>query len=163
MTPSLLYEQWPPITVNELLRVMAGDPCAQVVDVRETKEYSVQYVPGSTNLPLSTLKTKKLDLDKRNLFISSVSRAIGRFQPRMYWITSALAICALWQGAEGVAGYGISALIAIRRIRAHAMRHYTLVRSIAWGVHSAVTEENGAEGIILPLCLVPDQILSAVS
>jgi rhodanese-related sulfurtransferase len=65
MSPSLLYEQWPPITVNELLQVMAGDPCAQVVDVREPKEYSIQYVPGSTNVPLSTLKGRKLSLDKK--------------------------------------------------------------------------------------------------
>ena len=65
MSPSLLYEQWPPITVNELLRVMAGDPCAQVIDVREPQEFACQYVPGSHNLPLSSLQDGKPSLDKQ--------------------------------------------------------------------------------------------------
>ena len=51
------------ITVSELARRREEDPDLQILDVRETREWSLTRIPGSVNLPYHVLEEAPLELD----------------------------------------------------------------------------------------------------
>ena len=46
--------------INEAVRSLRGKSGAWLIDVREADEYSAGHIPGSINLPVSTIGTAEL-------------------------------------------------------------------------------------------------------
>ena len=68
------------VDVNEAVKSLQGKCNAWLIDVREADEYSAGHIPGSINLPVSTIETADLPfVDKdASLYVYCLSGARSR-------------------------------------------------------------------------------------
>ena len=76
------------VNINKGLEECRRTENALLVDVREAEEYAAGHIPGAVNVPLSTIESAQLPMD-RPLFLyclrgSRSARAVGILRRRGY-------------------------------------------------------------------------------